>query len=117
MAAPARQLELYDRPLPSPREQRPDLRRSVRLVAPRCAECHAKQARYGFRDEEGLSPPRTLCFECFHREVMRRQEIAARLARCRKAAEAELPLDDMRHQADVRRRRAQIAARRALGIR
>jgi hypothetical protein len=117
MAAHARQLELYNRPLPAPREQRSGLRRIVRLVAPLCAECHAKQARYGFRDEEGLSPPRTLCFECFHREIMRRQEIAARLARCRNAAETELPLDDVRHQADVRRRHAQIAARRALGIR
>lgn len=115
MASPARQLELYDPPSPASPVQPPRLRR-MRLVAPLCAGCHAKPARYGFRDEEGLSPSRTLCFDCFHTEIMRRLNIAARLARARAAWQAELPLDDAQ-QADVRRRRAQIAARRALGIR
>lgn len=117
MAAHARQLELYDSPAAIPREHRSAFRRVARLVRPRCAVCHARPARYGFRDEEGISPPSTLCFECFHMEIMRRQEIDARLARIREARQAELPLDDARHRADVRRRRAQIAARRALGIR
>jgi hypothetical protein len=117
MTSPARQLELYDPPAPAPLEQRrPGLRR-LRLVVPVCAGCHAKPARYGFRDEEGVSLSRTLCFECFHTEIMRRLDIARRLARARAARQVELPLDDVRHRADVRRRRAQIAARRALGIR
>jgi hypothetical protein len=111
MAAHARQLELYDRPFVTLRE--PVLRRLAVLVKPLCAACHAKQARYGFRGEEGLDPPCTLCFECFHAEINRRQEIAARRARRRYAEQWELPLDACR-QADLRRRRAQIAARRAL---
>jgi hypothetical protein len=114
MAALARQLELYDRPLVIPRE--PVFRRVARLVRPLCAVCRAKPARYGFRNEEELDPPRTLCFDCFHAEVMRRQEIAARLNRSRHTEQPELPLDACR-KTDLRRRRAQIAARRALGIR
>jgi len=30
-----------------------------------CAGCRAKEARYGFRDQDTLEAPRTLCFECF----------------------------------------------------
>ncbi len=50
-------------------------------------------------------------------EIVRRQTIAARLARSWNAEQVELPLSDTLYQMDVRRRRAQIAARRALGIR
>ena len=88
----------------------------MRLVAALCAGCHARPARYGFRDEEGLSPSRTLCFECFHAEIMRRVDIVTRLARMRNAKQVDLPLDEA-SRADVRRRCAQIAARRAFGIR
>ena len=117
MAAPARQLDLYEHDMPEPRRQRHVSERVVRPVAPMCAGCRAMEARYGFRDEEGLDRPRTLCFECFRMEIVRRQTIAARLARSWNAEQVELPLSDTLYQMDVRRRRAQIAARRALGIR
>ena len=116
MSAHARQLELYEPPSVTRRVERPGFRRAVRLVRPLCAVCHAKPARYGFRDEEGLSPASTLCFDCFHTEIMRRQELAARLARMRAAEQAELPLDEA-GRAAVRRRRAPSAARRARGMR
>ena len=116
MAAPARQLELYDPPSSAFREPLHGFRRIARVVKPLCAACHAKPARYGFRDAEGVPAASTLCFECFHMEITRRQEIAARLARMRRVRQGDLPLDEV-GQAHLRRRRAQIAARRALGIR
>ena len=110
----ARQLELFDRRRPGPHGRLPAFDRTTQPVAPVCAGCRAKEARYGFRDEERPDRPRTLCFECFRMEIARRQASAARLARNRGVAEIELPLSDRLHQIDVRRRRAQIAARRAL---
>ena len=110
------QLELFDRIRPGPRATLPVFHRTTPPVAPVCAGCRAKEARYGLRDEERPDRPRTLCFECFRMAVARRQESAARLARNRDAARIEPPLSDRLHQIDVRRRRAQIAARRALAI-
>jgi hypothetical protein len=72
MAVPERQLELYEGPVASPRERRRVVRRSSRSIVPVCVACRVKQARYGFRDEEGNNPPRTLCFECFRMEIERR---------------------------------------------
>jgi hypothetical protein len=84
-----------------------------------CAGCRSKEARYGFRDESAGDPeatrPRTLCFECFRVELARRQAIAARLARGWNAEEVRLPLEDTLRELTRRRRRAQIAARHALG--
>ena len=106
----ARQLDL-DAPEPS---RRPSQRRAVHRVArparPLCARCRAKEARYGFQEQEGLDRPRTLCFQCFRLEIVRRQEMNT------PTAQRALPLADTLCRVDLRRRRAQIAARRALGI-
>lgn len=85
---------------------------------PFCAGCRAREARYGFRDENEdptLERPRTLCFECFRVEIGRRQAVAARLARGWNATQANLPLEQTLEALSRRRRRAQIAARHALG--
>jgi hypothetical protein len=86
--------------------------------SPLCAGCRAREARYGFR-EEGDDPvvgrPRTLCFECFRVEIARRQAVAARLARGWNATQVRLPLEETLRDLTRRRRRAQIAARHALG--
>ena len=102
-----RQLGLYEEDKTRVRPPRP--------VAVLCAGCRAKEARYGFRDEDGLERTRTLCFECFRMEVARRQAAAARLARGWNAQQVRLPLWDTLEQVSRRRRRAQMAARRALG--
>ena len=86
-----------------------------------CAGCRASEARYGFRDEHHDNPvgarPRTLCFECFRVEIGRRQAVAARMARGWNASQTSLPLSETLERLDRRRRRAQIAARHALGLR
>ena len=92
---------------------------SRRALAPRpaaklCAGCRAKEARYGFKDEEREERPRTLCFECFRMEIEWRQRVAAQLARGWNAEQARLPLADTLKALTTRRRRAQIAARHAL---
>lgn len=98
---------------------RPRAPRAPMLAAqpPLCAGCRAKEARYGFRAEDDpmADRPRTLCFECFRVEISRRQAIAARLARGWNAEQVALPLEDTLRELTRRRRRAQIAARRALG--
>lgn len=83
-----------------------------------CAGCREKEARYGFRDDADpiAARPRTLCFECFRVEIGRRQAVAAQLARGWNAEQARLPLEDTLAQLSLRRRRAQIAARHALGL-
>jgi hypothetical protein len=83
-----------------------------------CAGCRSKEARYGFRDEEDpvADRPRTLCFDCFRVEITRRQAVAARLARGWNATQTDLPLSETLERLDRRRRRAQIAARHALGL-
>ena len=85
---------------------------------PLCAGCRAREARYGFRDDHDdpqIERPRTLCFECFRVEIERRQAIAARLARGWNAEQVRLPLDETLRELTRRRRRAQIAARHAIG--
>ena len=77
-----------------------------------CAACQAREARYGFRGDAADPPidrPRTLCFECFGAEIGRRQEAA-------QAVQGRLPLDQTLDSLSRRRRRAQIAARRALAV-
>jgi hypothetical protein len=113
--AEAQQRDLYEWKSPR-RGQRSPAARAARRVKPLCAGCRAREARYGFHDEELLEPSRTLCFECFRLEIARRQERAAELARAWNATQLELPLSETLHQIDRRRRRAQIAARHALGI-
>lgn len=85
---------------------------------PVCAGCRAREARYGFRssDEDPLDRPRTLCFECFRIELLHRQAVASQLARGWNAEQASLPLEQTLESLSRRRRRAQIAARHALGI-
>ncbi|MDA1184152.1 MAG: hypothetical protein O2930_05845 [Acidobacteria bacterium] len=91
-----------------------------------CAGCQAREARYGFRPDRAdplMERPRTLCFECFRAELGRRRSAAETI-------QVRLPLPP--HRAGVRngspgleqtlrslrvkRRRAQIAARRALAL-
>ena len=85
-----------------------------------CAGCRVKEARYGFRDEDDEDPtverPRTLCFSCFRVELTRRQAVKARLARGWNGRQVSLPLEETLRELTHRRRRAQIAARHALGI-
>lgn len=93
--------------------------RTMTAPAPVCAGCKQREARYGFQaegDEPDAERPRTLCFSCFRMEIARRQAVAARLARGWNAEQAPLPLEDTLQQLTRRRRRAQIAARHALGI-
>lgn len=97
-------------------------RTARRVLPPRpttklCAGCRAKEARYGFREGEhdNAERPRTLCFECFRMEIDRRQRVRIQLARGWNAEQARLPLADTLKELDLRRRRAQIAARRAVG--
>jgi hypothetical protein len=86
-----------------------------------CAACREREARYGFRDRRDDDPtvdrPKTLCFDCFRMEMDRRRAVAEQLARGWNATQGELPLAGKLEEADRRRRRAQIAARRALGVR
>jgi len=87
--------------------------------APVCAGCREREARYGFREEHddpAAERPRTLCFSCFRMEIARRQAVAAQLSRGWNAQQASLPLEDTIQQLTRRRRRAQIAARHALGL-
>jgi hypothetical protein len=87
---------------------------------PLCAGCRDKEARYGFRNDEDEDPtverPRTLCSSCFRVELARRQAIKARLERGWNAQQVSLPLEETLKELTHRRRRAQIAARHALGI-
>ena len=76
-----------------------------------CAGCRAREARYGFRPDRAdplVERPRTLCFECFRAELGKRS--AAQTSQVR------LPLEQTLQSLRVRRRRAQIAARRALAL-
>ena len=84
-----------------------------------CAGCREKEARYGFRDEEGdptTERPRTLCFSCVRVELTRRQAVHARLARGWNAQQVSLPLEETLKTLTQRRRRAQIAARHVMGL-
>jgi hypothetical protein len=88
------------------------------MAARLCGACREKEARYGFRDPDHLERPRALCFECFRMEIERRQVVKAQLARGWNARQVALPLTETLTETlaalDVRRRRAQIAARRIL---
>ena len=108
------QLALYEE---SSRAIHPAVR-ARQSTAPVCAACRAREARYGFRDEDdpGMPRPRTLCFECFRVEIARRQAVAARMARGWNATQVTLPLEETLETLDKRRRRAQIAARHALAL-
>jgi hypothetical protein len=91
------------------------------LITPQalvCAGCREKEARYGFKDADdpGIDRPRTLCFSCFRIELSRRQAVAAQLSRGWNAEQTSLPLEEVLQEVVRRRRRAQIAARHALGI-
>jgi hypothetical protein len=106
------QLALYN-----PSAPRVRTKRGVRL----CAACREREARYGFRDDDADDPlsgrPHALCFQCFRMEISRRQAVAAQLARGWNATQASLPLAGTLDRLNRRRRRAQIAARRALDLR
>ena len=112
------QLALYGGSIARARVRPPH--RSNERQAPLCAGCRTREARYGFRDTDddpAALRPRTLCFDCFRMEVTWRQDVAARLARGWNAEQAQLPLEATLSALARRRRRAQIAARHALGER
>lgn len=92
-----------------------------RAHPPLCAACKGREARYGFRHEHdndaAVERPRTLCFDCFRMEMNRRRIVASQLARGWNATQAELPLSVRLETLARRRGRAQIAARRVLGLR
>jgi len=96
---------------------RPVRHEPQRRRTPLCAGCCEREARYGFQDPDAplLERPRTLCFECFRMELDRRHAVEQRLAHGWNAVQAELPLEDKLSELTRRRRRAQIAARKALG--
>ena len=102
------QLALYE-----PHVLRTSLVRRKRNSGPvLCAACRAREARYGFRrqtDDPVVERPRTLCFECFRTEMSRRQEAG-------RSVQVRLPLEQRLNELNRRRRHAQIAARRALGL-
>src|SRR5262245_15100704 len=83
-----------------------------------CAACRAREARYGFKevddDDPMLDRPHTLCFDCFRMEIDRRQAVARQLAHGWNATQPCLPLAGTLDELTKRRRRAQIAARRAV---
>ena len=112
-----RQLTLNDRWVAALRRRADGAVHSSRLLL--CAGCREKEARYGFRDSEEdptVERPRTLCFSCFRVELTRREAVKARLARGWNAQQVSLPLEETLKQLTHRRRRAQIAARHALGV-
>jgi hypothetical protein len=112
-----RQLTLNDRWMAALRRRADGAVHSSRV--PLCAGCREKEARYGFRENEDdptVERPRTLCFSCFRVELTRREAVKARLARGWNAEQVSLPLEQTLKQLTHRRRRAQIAARHALGI-
>ena len=91
---------------------RPQIRRAPQQPV-LCAGCQAREARYGFRpdtDDPLVERSRTLCFECFRAEIGRRQAATP-------AIQVRLPLEQTLVSLRLRRRRAQIAARRALELR
>ena len=124
MAAPSlskvedvRQLALLEAWKPTRRQRSDEPEPSTRVYL--CAGCREKEARYGFRDDDEdptLERPRTLCFACFRAELARREAVKARLARGWNGRQASLPLEETLKQLTHRRRRAQIAARHALGL-
>lgn len=93
----------------------------------RCAECRAKEARYGFRRETtgasspSFSRPSTLCFECFRAEIARRRGGSSvpqpRPPRPAHTSPGDTELARTLESLSLRRRRAQLAARSALGLR
>ena len=104
-----RQLPLNERWEKTPPGQREKL----------CAGCRQHAARYGFRADDAEPEENrrlTLCFSCFRMELNRRQAVAAQLARGWNAEQVRLPLEDTLRTLTRRRRRAQIAARHALGV-
>lgn len=133
MSQPLPRIGQFDRIDPSPHREGQQLalhdswtaalRRSSHAAAPGrpvlCAGCREKEARYGFRDDEDdptTERPRTLCFSCFRVELTRRQAVKTRLARGWNAQQVALPLEETLKVLTQRRRRAQIAARHALGL-
>lgn len=101
------QLSLDERWTDRPRPQTRARRKPVL-----CAGCQAGEARYGFRPDQAdplVERPRTLCFECFRAAIRRRQGTAQTI-------QVRLPLEQTLESLRLRRRRAQIAARRALAV-
>lgn len=102
------QLALYDQVSAPVRPARP--------LARLCVGCRAREARYGFSEGARRHRPGTLCFGCFQAEVERRQRLVTRAPHGWHPTTVALPLTVALEDATRRRRRAQIAARHALGL-
>jgi hypothetical protein len=89
-------------------------RQGVRPAMVLCRACRAKEARYGFRDPDLVERPGTLCFECFRLELERRQRPGSPRTRRPSETGERRSLAQTLEELSRRRRRAQIAARRAL---
>ncbi|MSO46157.1 MAG: hypothetical protein EXQ59_05255 [Acidobacteria bacterium] len=113
MSAQLALYELQERRVSGTPSGRRELRQNPTPALVLCASCQRKEARYGFqpdRNDPLIERPRTLCFECFRLELGRRQDAA-------RDVQAVLPLEQTLETLGRRRRQAQIAARRALGLR
>jgi hypothetical protein len=118
VAMNAQESPVGDQQLPLSRAWTRPSRSAKPSGTPMCAGCRAREARYGFRtnEDDPLDRPRTLCFECFRLELVHRQAVASQRARGWNAEQGQLPLEETLNALRLRRRRAQIAARHALGL-
>ncbi len=115
IAAGGQQLALNSRWMAAARRARHDASHD----APMCAGCRAREARYGFSQDghdAAAERPRTLCFDCFRVELGRRQTAREWAARGWNGRQVTLPLEHTLEHLRRRRGRAQIAARRVLGL-
>lgn len=86
----------------------------ITWARPICARCEENEARYGFRDGGRFDRPRSYCFDCFRLELERRRTLS--LVRPGESPDQPASLTEKLADTERRRRRAQIAARRALGV-
>lgn len=119
VAARAQQLALNSRWMAAARRARHGASHDASHDAPMCAGCRAREARYGFSQDghdAAAERPRTLCFDCFRVELGRRQTAREWAARGWNGRQVTLPLEHTLEHLRRRRGRAQIAARRVLGL-
>ena len=79
----------------------------------------SRETRDGVRDQHAdptAMRPRASCFHSFRMEIDRRRDVAAGPARGWNAEQVRRPLEATLNALARRRHRAQIAARRALGV-
>ncbi len=87
----------------------------VRPARPKhlCTSCQERQARFRYRGVVKADRAHTLCFECYRAELNRQR--TPRTLVVPPVAQQVLPLAECQRLLDLSRRRAQIAARHAIG--